>query len=250
MLSLAALVFFAFVAGFIDSIAGGAGLIQLPALMVFSPDKVPAVILGTGKFSSFCGTSAAAINFARRVPIFTRTVIVCGLFAFIGSLLGAAAVSYLSQASFRPVALALLCAVAMYVVFKPALGADDEAPERGSPAGAAVTGLLIGLYDGFFGPGTGSFLIFAFVTFFGFRFVKASAAAKFVNVLTNLSALGYFALHGQVNWRIAAPMAGASIVGGILGTKVAFRLGSAFVRKVFLCIVAAFILKLGYDLAF
>jgi uncharacterized membrane protein YfcA len=248
MLAQVVLVLSAFLAGFIDSIAGGGGLIQLPALMIFAPSRIPAIILGTSKFVSLCGTTAAAISYARRVSIVEAVVAVCGSLAFAGSLLGAAAVARISQDSFRPIALLLLCAAALYVANKPALGsAQGSGRPRGGVVIAGAIGLAIGFYDGFFGPGTGSFLIFSFVMFFGFDFVKAAAAAKAVNVLTNVSALGYFAYHGLVDYRIALPMAAANIAGGVSGSRVALRLGSGFVRAVFLFIVGAFILKLGFD---
>ncbi len=243
------LCFFAFLAGFIDSIVGGGGLIQLPALLIFLPGTPIPTLLGTGKVSSLAGTSMAILRYARNVSIPWPAVLPAALSAFVFSFLGARAVSLLDPALLRPLILVLLVAVFVYTLTKKDLGAL-HAPRlsgRAETGYALLVGTLIGFYDGFFGPGTGSFLIFAFVGLFGFNFLAASAAAKTVNLATNLSALVYFAATDNIIYRVALPMAACSIIGSFAGTRLAIAKGSGFVRVLFLVVVSGIICKLAYD---
>ncbi|MBD0257506.1 MAG: TSUP family transporter [Cytophagales bacterium] len=243
------LCFFAFLAGFIDSIVGGGGLIQLPALLIFLPGTPIPTLLGTGKVSSLAGTSVAILRYARNVVIPWRAVLPAALSAFAFSFLGARAVSLLDPALLRPLILVLLVVVFAYTLTKKDLG-TLHAPRlsgRAETGYALLVGTLIGFYDGFFGPGTGSFLIFAFVGLFGFNFLAASAAAKTVNLATNLSALLYFAATDNIRYRVALPMAACSIIGSFAGTRLAIAKGSGFVRVLFLVVVSGIICKLAYD---
>jgi uncharacterized protein len=248
-LNIAFLCFFAFLAGFIDSIVGGGGLIQTPAMLVFLPQVPIPTLLGTGKVSGIAGTSAALWRYARNIQINWSSILPAAIAAFIFSFLGARAVSHIPADALRPVVLVLLVGVAVYTFLRKDLG-SLHAPKL-SPARerllAVVIGVGIGFYDGFFGPGTGSFLIFAFIGLFGFSFLAASAAAKLVNVATNLSALLYFAYTGQVLYHIGIPMAICNILGSQLGSRLALSKGSGFVRVFFLVIVSAIILKFAYD---
>ena len=248
-LNIAFLCFFAFLAGFIDSIVGGGGLIQTPAMLVFLPHVPIPTLFGTGKVSGISGTAAALFSYARQVKINWRTILPAALTAFIFSFIGARAVSHINSDALRPVVLVLLIAVAVYTFIKKDLGAL-HAPKL-TPLKELLCGLLLGLvigfYDGFFGPGTGSFLIFAFVGVFGFSFLAASASAKLVNVATNLSALAYFAYSGQILYHIGIPMAVCNIIGSQIGSRLAIAKGSGFVRVFFLLIVSAIICKFAYD---
>lgn len=240
---------FAFMAGFIDSVVGGGGLIQLPALLVFLPGVPVPTVLGTGKMASIAGTTAAMWRYVRSVKINYMAMLPAALAAFVFSFLGARAVAHIDGALLRPLIIVLLILVAIYTFAKKDFG-SLHAPKLSLAQekiyGAAI-GMAIGFYDGFFGPGTGSFLIFIFIGVFGFNFLAASAAAKVVNVATNLSALLYFAYKGHVLYHIALPMAVCSIIGSHLGTRMALQKGVGFVRVLFLVVVSAIILKFAYD---
>ncbi len=241
---------FAFLAGFVDSVVGGGGLIQLPALLIILPAATPyATVLGTNKMAAFCGTAAAAWNYSRHVRIPWRSVGAATASALVFSVAGAQAAGLLDRALVRPLVIALLTSVAVYTFVRKDFGslhAPRLGPGQQRWIGAAVGG-LVGFYDGFFGPGTGSFLIFAFVGLFGFDFLAASAAAKLVNSAANFSALGNFAVTGHVLYAVALPMAACNILGSLTGTRLAILRGSRFVRWFFLAVVAAIIGKLGYD---
>lgn len=241
---------FAFLAGFIDAVAGGGGLIQVPALFILMPGVPAPALLGTSKFAGIFGTSLAAAQYARRIAIEWRTTLPTGIAALVFSYAGARAVAQVPPDLLRPLILVLLVGVLIYTLWKKDLGAL-HAPKL-SPGAAfwmgLATGALIGFYDGFFGPGTGSFLIIAFVGLFGFSFLAASASAKVVNVITNGAALAYFIGHGQVLYAVAAPMAACNLAGSFVGTRLALKLGSKFVRGVFIVVVSALIARYAYDL--
>lgn len=248
--TLVALCGFAFLAGFIDSVVGGGGLIQVPALFVLLPDAAPVAILGTNKFASSWGTAAAAIQYSRRVSIEWRatlpTIIAAVLFGFIG----ARTAAQIPGEWFRPLVVVLLLGVLAYTLWKKNLGAL-HAPHLSRERTfwfALATGCVIGFYDGFFGPGTGSFLIFAFVGLFGFSFLAASASAKLINLTTNLAALAYFVTHGHVRYEIATPMAVFNIAGSLVGSRLAIRLGSGFVRMLFIIVVSVLIARFVWDI--
>jgi uncharacterized protein len=241
---------FAFAAGFIDAVAGGGGLIQLPALMIFLPHASIADISGTNKCASICGTSVAMVRYARSVPIHWRSVIPAAIAAFASSFLGARCISLLDQDIARQVVLALLIAVGAYTFFRRDLGAV-HAPRwtgNGQQVFAVLVGGGLGFYDGFFGPGMGSFLIALFVGVAGYDFLSASAVAKIINFSTNLAAVAYFAGTGHVLWELALPMAACSILGSVIGSHLAIAKGSRFVRRLFLVVVTGLILKISYDL--
>jgi uncharacterized membrane protein YfcA len=250
MTELLPLLGFAFLAGFIDSVAGGGGLVQVPALFVLMPTVPAATLLGTNKFASIWGTSFATYQYSRQVPMEWRATLPTCAAAIIFGFVGARTVAHLPPDFLRPLILALLIVVLVYTLWRKDLGAL-HAPKL-SHAGQFWMGLAvgsaIGFYDGFFGPGTGSFLIIAFVGLFGFSFLAASASAKAVNVITNLAALGYFVTHGHVLYAVAAPMAICNVLGALVGTRLALKLGSRFVRVVFLVVVGALIVRYAWDL--
>jgi len=243
---------FAFMAGFVDAVVGGGGLIQLPALFVLLPGIPAATLLGTNKCSSIWGTLAAAVQFSRRMPVPWATVLPTVAAALVFSFLGARTITGLDPAILRPLILALLVAVLAYTLWNKNLGAlhAPKLSQRLEIAAGLATGAAIGFYDGFFGPGTGSFLIFAFVGIFGFSFLAASAAAKIVNAATNLAAIAWFAASGHVLIGIAIPMAVCNVAGSLAGTRIALRHGSRFVRLLFIVIVGALIFRYGRDILF
>jgi uncharacterized membrane protein YfcA len=238
-----------FSAGLIDSIVGGGGLIQVPLLFTSLPKELPATLLGTNKLSSVFGTTYAAWRYAKRVELPWRTTLPAALAAFAGAYLGAMAVAWLPGELMRPLILGLLIVVAIYTFQGKDFGSAHQPRYSGNTelTFALLAGGIIGFYDGFFGPGTGSFLIFLFIRFFGFDFLHASAAAKVVNVATNLAALCYFVPHGYLLPVLAISMAASNILGSFVGTHLALRHGNGFVRIVFLCVVSALILKFAYD---
>jgi uncharacterized protein len=242
----------ALAAGFIDAVVGGGGLIQTPALFSVFPaaSGVPAATLfGTNKLSGIFGTTAAAWRYARQVDVPWRAVIPGAAAALVFSVLGAWAVTVLPSEFLRKLLPLVLLAVWLYTLFKKDLG-GTHAPrlsERAQLLAGAGLGAVLGFYDGFFGPGTGSFLVFAFVRVFGFDFLRASAASKLINVACNVGALALFIPTGHVMWLIGLSMAACNIAGSQLGSAMALRKGAGFVRIVFILVVFALILRTGYD---
>jgi len=236
-------------AGFIDAVAGGGGLIQVPALLTALPGESPATVFGTNKGSSIFGTANAAWRYARRIALPWQVALPAAAAAFAFSFGGAALVSLAPKEWLRPLILVLLVAVFIYTMFKRDFGTVALAPAFSGSATrpALLAGAVLGFYDGFFGPGAGSFMIFAFVRFFGLDFLRASSAAKVVNFSTNLAALAWFAPTGHVLWQLALAMAIFNIAGAMVGSRLAIRHGSGFVRGVFLAVTAVLIAKFGYD---
>ena len=236
-----------FFAGFIDSIAGGGGLIQLPALLIGLPKSDTAEVLGTNKLSSIFGTTTAAALYRKQIKPDPKILLAMGLPAFVGSAGGAVLASKIPTSSMRPMVLVLLIVVAIYTWFKPDLGKFENLrhqPRRRVQI-AALAGAVIGFYDGIFGPGTGSFLMLILVASLGYAFITASAIAKVVNVSTNIGAILVFGLHGAVIWQIGIIMGIANISGAIIGARLAIKGGSTLVRKVFLLVTVALIVKVG-----
>jgi uncharacterized protein len=247
--TLALLCAFAFLAGLLDAIVGGGGLIQIPALFILLPGVPPATLFGTNKFASIWGTAMAFVQYRRTVPFSRTATLPTALTAVLGGFLGARLVAHIPPELLRPALLVLLGLVLAYTLWNKnfgALHAPRLSPRLEVLVGLA-TGSLIGFYDGFFGPGTGSFLIFAFVGLFGFSFLAASAAAKLVNVITNAGALAYFLPQDHVLYRVALPMAVCNLVGGYLGARLAIARGSAFVRLIFLVVVGALLLRFAHN---
>jgi len=243
------LIMAAFVAGLVDAVVGGGGLIQIPALFAAQPGVAPATLFGTNKFASVFGTANAAWRYARRVKMPWRTILPAALAAFALSYAGAAAVAWLPKDAVRPLILFLLIFAAGYTLTKKDFGQLHRPAHSGRRelAFAVLLGGVIGFYDGFFGPGTGSFLIFLFIRFFGFDFLHASAGSKVVNVATNLAALAYFLPAGHIIAALAVGMAVANVAGSIAGTWLALKHGGGFIRIVFLLVVGVLIIKFAWD---
>lgn len=236
-----------FFAGFIDSIAGGGGLIQLPALLIGLPKSETAEVLGTNKLSAVFGTTTAAALYRKQIKPDPKILIAMGLPAFLGSAGGAVLASKIPTSSMRPMVLVLLIIVAVYTWFKPDLGKFENLrhlPKRRVQI-AAIAGVVIGFYDGIFGPGTGSFLMLILVASLGYAFITASAIAKVVNVATNVGAIMVFGINGAVLWQIGIILGIANITGAVIGARLAIKGGSTLVRKVFLLVTVALIVKVG-----
>lgn len=239
----------ALMAGMIDAVVGGGGLIQIPALFSTLPNVVPATLLGTNKLAGVWGTGAAAISFARRVKVEWGTAAPAAASAFALAFLGAYTVTKVPPDFLRKLLPFILIAVALYTLSKKDFGSVHAPAHDGMREKLFALGVggAIGFYDGFFGPGTGSFLVFLFVRFFGFDFLGASAVAKVVNVACNVAALMWFGYSGHLMWQVGLMMAVCNVAGSLIGSRLAIRHGSAFVRKIFLFVVTVLILKTGYD---
>ena len=236
-------------AGFVDAIVGGGGLILVPALFAVFPGTSPATLFGVNKGASIWGTGVATVQYARRVEMRWAALLPATGAGFAGSLAGAWLVTVLDPGFLRKALPFVLLAVLLYTLVKKDLG-RHHTPRfsgRAETAVACCIGLVLGFYDGFFGPGTGSFLVFLFVRWLGYDFLSASASAKLLNTATNLAALGLFAYKGHVWWNFALTMAMANVAGSLLGTRLALRHGTGFVRVVFIGVVSALILKTGFD---
>ena len=243
------LVVAALVAGWVDAVVGGGGLVQLPALLLGLPAASPAQVLATNKLSSIAGTATATATYLRRVRPDPRTAAPMAISALFGAMAGAACASLLPQRVFRPLVLVLLVLVAVHTWRRPELGrVNDPHPDRRRHRAVALgAGLGIGFYDGIFGPGTGSFLVFALVGLLGYGFLEASATAKITNLATNLGALVVFVPRGAPLWHLGLLMAAANVAGGYLGARTAAARGSGFVRAVFLVVVGVLLVRVGYD---
>ena len=236
-------------AGAVDSIVGGGGLILVPALFATYPSAAPATLFGTNKSASVWGTSFATLQYARRVQLRWPVMLPAALAALLGSFVGAWVVTLIDPGFLRKLLPFILLAVLLYTLSKKELGrthAPHLSPRRETALACAI-GLVIGWYDGFFGPGTGSFFIFLFVRLLGYDFLNASASAKLLNVATNVAAIALFAAKGHVWWKVGLVMAVANVAGSLIGTRLALKHGAGFVRGVFIVVVSALILKTGYD---
>jgi uncharacterized membrane protein YfcA len=236
-------------AGFVDAMAGGGGLIQLPALIVGLPNKELPLILGTNKVPSIFGTAAAARNYFKNIkPDIPLTLSMMGP-AFIGSMGGASLAAAVPKDFFKPFIVCLLIAVAIYTWLKPELGMSENLKytHKKRLAIVALIGLLIGFYDGIFGPGTGTFLVFFLVSGIGYAFLKASGTAKLVNISTNAGAILSFQLTGHIWWQLGLLLAFANVTGAIIGSRLAIKGGSPLVRKVFLAVTFLLIARVAWD---
>lgn len=249
MMDLAVVTLASLFAGFVDAIVGGGGLILVPALFGTFPNAVPATLLGTNKATGIWGTGWATLQFAKRVTLQWDAMLPAASAALIGSFAGAWAVTLVSAAGLRKALPLILVGVLVYTLARKQMG-REHAPLHAGRVQAAIAsgiGLVLGFYDGFFGPGTGSFFVFAFVRLLGFDFLNASASAKLLNTATNLAALVLLGFKGHVWWHVAAVMAVANVAGSLLGTRLALKHGAGFVRAVFIAVVAALIVKTGWD---
>jgi uncharacterized membrane protein YfcA len=236
-------------AGFVDAVVGGGGLVLVPALFGVFPQAAPATLFGTNKGASIWGTAWATGQYARRVQLNWRALLPAAAVALVGGFAGAWTVTLVSADGLRRALPLILLAVLLYTLARKDLG-RSHAPRYQGAAETLVAGaiaLLVGFYDGFFGPGTGSFFVFLFVRLLGYDFLHASATAKLMNTATNAAALALFAWKGHVWWHVAAVMAVTNVAGSLIGTRMALARGAGFVRGMFVFVVTALILKTGWD---
>lgn len=248
-MELALLCVFAFLAGFIDSVVGGGGLVQVPAFFVLYPHLSVPNIISTNRLASAVGTSVAAWNYGRSVRIPWRVVLYAGVAAAICSYFGATLQSMLPSGVLKPIILILIIGVAVYTFRKKDLGQVEQfhvTPDR-IPYWAAGIGAVLGFYNGLVGPGTGSLLVFGFVSLIGYSFLSSSAIAKVVNVVADLSSLVFFLMNKYVLFHLALPMMVCNVAGSYTGSRMAVLRGNTFIRKVFLVVVAGIIARFAWD---
>ncbi|WOD65981.1 TSUP family transporter (plasmid) [Niallia taxi] len=240
------LIIFGFLAAFIDSVVGGGGLIALPALLFTGLN--PAAAVATNKLASTIGSLTSTYMFYRSGKLDIKSVYKLFPLTFIGSMLGAWCVHLMDPEMLKPLMLIMLAAVAIYTIFKKDWGSISS-PKSLSPRHyimflAAI--FAIGFYDGFLGPGTGSFLMFAFLLI-GFDFLKAAGNAKFLNFGSNIAGLLMFMFLGQVNYTYGLIMGVAQLAGAICGSRFAIKKGSSFVRVLFIAVTCLLLVKNIYD---
>jgi uncharacterized membrane protein YfcA len=239
----------AFGAGLVDAMVGGGGLIQLPALLTAYPSTPPAVLLGTNKFASIFGTSSAVVRFSRHVRVPWKTLLPLIPVVFLGALGGARVAMLVPPVVFRPLVPVMLTGVLVYVLWRKDLGASHEplAVTRTRAIAAAVLLGGVGFYDGFFGPGTGSFFMFLLIRLYGFDFLHSAASARVLNAATNAGALVWFGSQLELLWLVASLMAIANVGGAMVGTGLALKHGSGFVRRIFVAVVLALIARTAWQ---
>lgn len=239
----------AFAAGFVDAIAGGGGLIQLPLGIVLLPNLPVSTVMGTLKIPAFSGTAIAAVQYAKTVRVRYSQVAVMAALAFAAAFSGSYLLSLISNRFMKPFLLFVLVAVAIYTYTNKNFGKHTvkSHSDKKEWRYVIVISLLIGFYDGFIGPGAGSFFMIAFIGILGFDFLKASANAKFANLATNFGSICFFLMKGKIIFHIAVPMAVCNAIGGALGARLAIWKGNKFIRLFFLFIVCLTILRFAYD---
>jgi uncharacterized protein len=236
-------------AGFVDAVVGGGGLVQLPALLIGIPGASPVNVLATNKLSSICGTTVSSATYYRRIRPDPRTFGPMMACAFAGSAAGAVVGSHISDRAFDPIVLVVLVVVGGWVLLRPSLGETTALRYAGHHhvVAAMGTGLVIGVYDGALGPGTGSFFVISLVGLLGYSFLEASAKARLANWATNLAALCVFVPQGAVLWKVGFVMGACNLVGGYVGARTTVSRGTRFVRGFFIVVVSAFVVRIGGD---
>ncbi|WP_018615545.1 TSUP family transporter [Segetibacter koreensis] len=242
----------AFAAGFIDAIVGGGGLVQTPAGLILLPLFPVSTVIGTLKIPAFSGTALASVQYVQKVKINWKLMSIMILLAFCSAIAGSFLLSKVNNYFMKPLLLVILVLVALYTYSKKNFGTHTEKDHSLNQQliYSLSASIILGFYDGFIGPGAGSFLILAFITLLGFDFLKASAHAKLINLATNLGSILFFAISGRIIFAIAIPMAVCNAAGGSLGARLAIVKGNRFIRVFFLIIVIGTILRFAYDVFF
>lgn len=247
---LVALVAAAFIAGWVDSVVGGGGLIQLPALVIALPAETStAEVLGTNKLSSVAGTLVASATYLRRIRIPVGMVLPLVTAAFAGSAAGSSVARYVPKDMLTPMVLVAVLVVGAYTWLRPSMGSthDDRHTGWARVWRSVVIGLVVGFYDGILGPGTGSFFVIAIVAFLGYGFLQGTVAAKLANLTTNIASVLVFGIHGEMLWVLGGCMAVANLTGGAIGARMAIRHGNEFIRRVFLVVITVLAARLAWE---
>lgn len=241
----------AFLAGYVDAVVGGGGLIQVPAGLILMPAQTVSTVIGTLKVPSFIGTCFATYQYLTRVKIPLLRILIFTSIAFSSAFTGSLLLTRLSNQFMKPVIFFVLLAMAIYTFTKKDFGQVLQKDQVKFPLikGVLIC-LIIGFYDGFIGPGGGSLFVLAFIAILGYDFMNASAHAKIVNLSTNLGSLILFIGKGVILWPVAIPMSFCNAAGGIIGSRMALKKGNQFIRKIFLVVIVVTLLRLGYDVFF
>ncbi len=239
---LVALGFVGLLAGFVDAIAGGGGLIAIPALLAVGIPPVTA--FGTNKLQSVVGTVIAAFTYWRKGFVSLKLLAVTIPLTFGGSFLGALAVKSIDTTVLQYAVPVALIAVALYFAFAPRLTDEDSHARLGVAIFLPLMGFAVGFYDGILGPGTGSFMTLGFVTLFGFGVTRAAGHTKVLNLTSNLGALALFIPSGNVVWLVAGVMIVGQIIGGYLGALTGIRFGAKLIRPLVVVVSIALAVKL------
>jgi uncharacterized protein len=239
----------AFLAGFTDAISGGGGLIQTPAALILLPQYPVVTVIGSLKLPASSGTFIAAVQYARKIKMNGLLVLLLIVIAFSAAFAGSKLLSMVSNDFIKPFLLIVLIGVAIYTYSNKKFGVHAEKDHSMSQQWlrAILISVVLGFYDGFIGPGAGSFMMLAFITLLGFDFLTASAHTKMVNLASNLGSLVFFIISGKILWAIAIPMAVCNALGGLLGARLAILKGNTFIRIFFLAVVVIVIIRFAWD---
>lgn len=240
----------AFLAGFVDAISGGGGLIQTPVSLVVLQQQHFTNVIGTIKIPAFSGSLFAVKQYLKKITVHLKLKIVLCLIAFVSSYFGSWALTKVNSSFFKPLLLFILIIVAIYVFLKKDFGnatSKNILPQK-IWLYTILISIVLGFYDGFIGPGAGLFLILAFISLAGFDFIKASAYAKLINLSTNFGSIILFFSKGLILWKYAIPMAASNALGGYIGAKIAIKKGNVFFRIIFMLVVLFTIIRFAYDI--
>lgn len=242
----------AFAAGFVDAIVGGGGLIQTPMGLILLPQLPVSSVVGSLKIPAFSGTAFAAAQYVKKVVINWKLLLPMMALAMLASFAGSSLLTQMHNDFMKPVLLVVLTLVAIYTFIKKDFGQHKEKAHSTTLhiVYSLLISIVIGFYDGFIGPGAGSFLVLAFVALMGYDFLHASANAKMVNLATNFGSISLFILKGKIIWAVAIPMALCNAAGGFIGAKLAINKGNKFIRIFFLIIVVGTLIRFAYDVFF
>jgi uncharacterized membrane protein YfcA len=249
-LTVLSLILLSFIAGFIDAVVGGGGLISIPTLLINLPQVPLPTLFGTNKIAALAGTSISAVQYSKRIKFNYSLLLTIAACSGLASFWGAKTVTRIDLNTLKPLILIILILIAIYTVLKKDLGAiqTKTLTFKKKLIYGSILGIVVGFYDGFFGPGTGSFFVLGFVVILGFEFIEASAYSKVVNCMTNITALIVFIRQGNYILEIAILMAFFNIAGSLVGTRIALKKGNGFIRILFLVIVSLMIIRYAYDI--
>ncbi|WP_396209251.1 sulfite exporter TauE/SafE family protein [Flavobacterium sp.] len=238
-----------FVAGFVDAIVGGGGLIQTPIAIVLLPNISIASVIGTLKIPGFSGTSMAAYQYLKTTKVNWSLFLIMAFVSFGFAFLGSSLLNIMQNDFMKPLLFFILILLLLYTYFKKDFGQFqiEKLTQKQTYIYGIVICVFLGFYDGFIGPGTGSLLIMAFIAILGFDFLQANMYAKLVNLATNFGSITLFVLKGKIIWTIAIPMALSNVTGSWLGARLAISKGNGFIRIFFLIVVGIALLRFGYD---
>ncbi len=247
MLKIIFLMVMGFIAAVIDAIAGGSGLITIPAYMIAG--LPPHLLLGTNKFAAFMGTAVSAGTYAKNDKIKWDLVLKLVPFSFLGAFFGVKTVLRIDPTILQPLIVIILIAVGIYTMVKPSIGEIDKynGYNKKTLIYGMVFAFLLGFYDGFFGPGTGSFIIFGLVSIFGMNFVNASANSKILNLGSNIMSFILFMINGNIDYKIGILVGISMIAGAIVGSRMAIEKGNKLVKPIFIIMAIAAAVKVLRD---